>query len=422
MDFTATSSTSPQPHVDLRLDADPGMVFTDIRISRDGRALRTRPILGGDVYEVTDFEAPLGRLMNYRADVEVSAGWDSIFAEDWSTLGGNWLVLEGTPSVSSGRLVADGVTGALVGDLAAPQPALGRILIDGYTGNPLGTAILVGPVSVSLGATSVTVQHLLSGPVSVPYAGGEVEVTWSLTSARLTTSLGAVTVERGAGEWSAAVGVWVIDPNGFAPPFEVFESDPETVSTHTLFASTHVDEPRVWLIHPTKSTLSIPIDGGEGSRFIERATRRKVSHVAKFARFDPNGRDTAVVYPLGPRSKPDWDLTVFCRTLEARNQANDLLRDSQPTLLRVPAGYGDGHFDIPDGWYQVEKVDESVVGERGRDEYRLLKLAMIPVSEPPVSIATAASWGSLLASGLTWGDLLGRSWYDVLAGVDVSGD
>ena len=417
MDFTATAAISPQPHVDLALEADPGSIFTNVTIRRDGRPLRNRVVAGGDEATVTDFEPPLGRLMNYRADVEVVDGWESVFSEGWLGLDmGEWLTVSGNPSSGTGVLVSSDGEESVVGNLTAPQPTLGRLVIDGYVGNPNGTAFLVGPVWVSLGPASVTVRHLLSSPVSVPYVGGDIEVTWSLTSARLTTSVGSVTVERGLSEWSLAVGV-ILRAGGFAPAFEIFESDPDSVATHTLYASTHVPESRVWLIHPTLPSLSLPIDGGDGDLFIERDTRRNVTHVARFARFDPHGRNAAVVYPLGGRAKPEWDLSVFCRDLAARDAVLNLLRDSQPVLLRVPSGYGSGRFDVPDGWHQVEDVSEVVVGARGRHGYRLMKLAMTPVSEPPVSISTITVWGGLVADNLTWGDLIGHDWHEVMAGM-----
>lgn len=423
MDFTAVASLAPSPHVELLVEADPGMVLTDVEIRRDGRPLRSRAVLGGDSYEVVDYEAPFGRFASYRADVTVNGGWSSVFTEDWSALSEDWQTLTGSPDVLDNQLVGDGVERAAVGNYLVTQPDIGRVVINGYVGNPLGSALIIGPVIVAFHGASVTVQHLLSGPARVAYSGGDIEVVWSETSARLTTSQGSVSVDRGTSDWALAAGA-LVEPGGFVPGFEVFETDPEVVESHVLFATTHVPEKRVWLIHPTAPTLSIPIDDpqGAGPRFIEAGTRRDVDHVGRFASFEPDGRDVSVVYPTGPRRLPDWNLNIACRDLAARDAVLDLLRDSQPVLLRVPDGYGNGLFDIPDGWYQVEKVGETAVGARGVHGIRILTLEARPTNEPPTSISQSATWASLVANGLTWGDLLGHSWYDVLVGVGGNGD
>lgn len=412
--FTATPQTSPQPRVDLLLEADPGHFFTEIKFSRDGRRLRSRPPAGGASYEIQDYEAPFGRIANYRADVTVAGGWESTHTEGWPSLD-DWQTIEGSPAVSAGTLVGDGVDPATVANFEIPQPEIGRLVIDGYTDDPLDSRVIIGPVIVQLGATSVQVRHLLSGPARVDYDGGPIEVTWSLTSATVVTSEGRVVVNRGPGVWSP-VAIALVQPGGLVPGFETFDVDPNLITKDVLYASTVLAEDRVWLIHPTLPALSLPIDNTP-ERFIELATRQEVSSSSRVARFDPAGRDVAVVYPLGPRQLPHWDLSVFCRTLEARDELGEILRDSQPLLLRVPEGYGNGLFDVPDGWYQVLDASERVVGQRANAGYRLMGLEMLPVAEPPIIITNTAAWGDLIARGLTWGDLVELTWFDVLSGV-----
>lgn len=419
-------TATPQPEnfpPRIRLDVDSeGDEFLELTILRDGRPIRQQPaVMGLSETFVYDYEAPFGVPVTYSASGSTSESWGSTFTENWSSLSA-WTTdgspSNGVPVVSGGRLKDGRVWRSDV------PVTTGILTLDAGSNGTWG--LRIGPIILDAAGGPTAVSFRGGANVSAP--SGALTVRWSETAATVTHAGGAYALPPGSALPSAEIvanggagtkasggglGFWFEgELAGFAYTL------PGVTNAVAADTSTQLNVPEAWLIHPIQPTLSIPIEDdphnpGRGTIFVSPGTDSDRTYSARQSIFQPAGRREAVVFPLGKRSSGSWTLRLTTLTTDGRNSILNLLDDQAPVLLRSPSG---ADWDLPDGWYAVGEVKQARPADVANEEARILELPLTRVAEPPVLIAPQLTWGDLMLRGVKWGDLLNKTWLQMLMG------
>lgn len=418
MIITATPEPDHSPPR-IRLDIDgEGDEFLELTVLRDGRPIRQQPaVMGLTETYAYDYEAPFGVPVTYSASgLTTSGAWVEVYAEDWADLTG-WTVT-GTPSITGGKFTAGALATAsatrddvdfgasairvrfadetaLSEGLSSARLGVGAVGV-GRTSASGGTA----PLRLYSGASSAAIPVDAGEPVELLVAADRRTVTLSQgtsrTSLPLTVSL-VPTLEVSA-SWGGSVGAFTIE----VPPV------PNSVAESTTVT---LDVDAAYFIHPIQPSLSLPID--VDGVIVGQGTDSTRTYAARQSIFQPEGRREAVVFPLGVRGAGDWSMSILTRTVDDRNALLALLDDQAPVLLRSPAL---ADWDLPDGWYAVGDVTVTRPVDISHVEWRQVTLPLTRVAEPPVQLAPSLTWGDLKLRGITWGDLLSKTWLELLMG------
>lgn len=159
----------------------------------------------------------------------------------------------------------------------------------------------------------------------------------------------------------------------------------------TLTSAVTVAATRVWLVHPTKPALSMPLTvSGLPTR--SRAVARGV--------FAPLNRRTPIVVTDGARKAPTFTLGVRTASLTELAALDALLDDASTLLLNVPASKGWG---VGAAYIAVGDITETRPIAYGPFAYREWSLPY-QVVDAPIS-GTAANTAGGTPGVRTWSDL-----------------
>lgn len=171
-------------------------------------------------------------------------------------------------------------------------------------------------------------------------------------------------------------------------------------------AAVTVDSSLVWLVHPGVPALSMPVMIKE---FGERTypTARGV--------FRPMGRATAVVVTDGTRKAAEFDLTLVTLTDADRLGLVELLSDSAPLLLNVPATKP---FGVGVEYVSIGDVTEGRPVRIAAEPTRTWKLSCTVVDRPVGGSQSQRTWADVIATYATWNDVTAAypTWTALLAG------
>lgn len=394
-----------RPRVRIDLDAGEGFEFVSLQVVRNGSPIRSQPAITGlRETHCFDYEAPFGSPASYSAVGAVTSGWATVHAETWADLS-DWTQFD-SASVSGGQLATGTVKRS---DITFPTS--GRLVLDEP---PSGSgAVTFGPLTMYRTGSMIalaswfTVQTILasSGPVTVQWSESTATMTHDGVSVSVTFS------QPNLDPYPLAV-------SAISPGFDIQIPDPLAAVTYSESASTVLDEPRAWLIHPSQPSLSVCIDAGVGNWAGQglgtmRTSAQDTTYAANRSVFQPDGRDQAVAYPLGPRLRGEYALELASFTLYARDSVLAIASDQTPLLMRSPT---DWEWDIPDGWYSVGDISSARATKNRDDPRRRITLPMLRTPEPPVELAPPMTWGDLILRGITWRQLTSHTWLDVLMG------
>lgn len=215
--------------------------------------------------------------------------------------------------------------------------------------------------------TSVTVQRLVSGGASGTVRtsdGGPLPLTTSGT-----TKVGTL-----------------VD---FEPPYGVPIS--YSVNGGTPTSRVTVDSSVVWLTHPTKPGLSLPVT--------VTALTSRTQAVAR-GLFAVLGRDTPLAVTDGSRKAPAFTLQVRTSSLTELAALQQLLADTSALLLNIPITKGWG---VPACYVSIGDVTETRTVPYGPVALREWSLPC-QVVDAPVS-GTAANTSGGTPTARTWADL-----------------
>jgi hypothetical protein len=406
MTFTVTAepfNVPPRVRIDVGTD-NPAQSFTSLQVFRDGKLLREQPYVGGSAAVVFDYEMPFGVSVNYSA-VGTTAAYSQIYSTSWANLTG-WSTTVGTPVVSGGLFRGTGGAATVQRTFAALSS--GRLTLSAGAVASGGVSLpTAGGRALYVFASSPGVGALTYGGVGVGFGlgSGSVVVTFDSSGATVESSAGTWYTERSSGvDPLSALSVFTSNSSGRVPGFEV--GDFSATSPFSASASGFLDVRETWLIHPSKPSLSIPIDAGPqgGSRllrFIEASSGESKSSAAQSTIHRPVGRRKAVVITSGPRAADEWTLVLGAPTIAGKDAVRAIVDDQSPLLLRSPV---DTISDLPDDWYSVGDVTVSRVEVPVITQETLITLPLTPVDEPIVRQGALWTYGSDLLANATYAD------------------
>lgn len=420
-----TATPQPEnfpPRVRLDFDAE-GAEFLELTVLRDGRPIRQQPAVGGlSEVHVYDYEAPFGVPVTYTASGAVAGGWAAVRAESWPDLTG-WTTVSGVPLVWSGRFRVEPSAGGVavvkrdLTDLAGAAVRLTLPSRESLTNpsSPAGVTAGVGFGNASFVAKTGDTFGLQLGTEFIPMpiaSTGAVTLTVAADRRSVSAVHGSTRVDRPASVSTTELVARAYAAGASVGPFTVEVATRIATSASTTAT---LDVPDAWLIHPIQPAFSMPIEQfrSDSPTSVESSTDNQRTYAARQAIYQPAGRREAVVFPLGPRAAGSWTLVLNTHSIDERNDLMTLLDDQAPVLLRSPAL---ADWDLPDGWYAVGDVQVERPIDIGANEWRKVSLPLTRVAEPPVRLAPTLTWGDLMLRGVTWGDLLSKTWLDALMG------
>lgn len=401
MNATSEASHVP-PRVRLDFDTgDAGTVFASIEVRRDGQLLRDQPPVGSQVSVFYDYDAPFGTSVAYTADIVTVDDGVVDWTETWADLTA-WTGATADWSVAGGKASATTIFAPIMRTISGP---VGRLEVT----DPVEMLFQILDVSnvviaaVSLHSGIVTVTG--NGPSDSVVGAG----SWDLVLAEGVASVIGDTWAVSAPYAGTGASVKL---TGYSPTDnevgQIVARVSPTMADVTLSDSVVHDVVEAWLIHPTNPDLSVQLStfatGDRRDRiYVESASAEKVTYPAQRELFAPLGRSRQVPVTYGRRRVGEWSLVLRCPRKEDRGALRAILDDQAPLLVRVPPSFP---WDLDDGWYSVDTVDDERVLGTPTQILRTFTLPLTPCDEPALVQGAQWTYGDDLILNPTYADSL----------------
>ncbi|HEU5026596.1 MAG TPA: hypothetical protein VFV01_16895 [Spirillospora sp.] len=172
-------------------------------------------------------------------------------------------------------------------------------------------------------------------------------------------------------------------------------------------ASTQLDVPRSWLIHPGVPSRSCPLVFGQGS--FGAVTRSIVQ-----GSFTVLGRSTPVITTGGARVAGASQFVLMTETIADADALDLLFSDGSPLFLNVPPSLS---YDVAPMYIAVGDVAFGRPSSVAMHKDRSITVPYQTVARPGGGTRAAVTWDVVASQYATWADLAatGLTWAELVA-------